>query len=156
VVVYKCVVCGRGFDRLAALRGHLRVHGDVVWENFTVRLPKWLCDRFRRVCREHNTTTCQVVFTLLKAFVEGAERGLVSLAAPNPVVINVVSLFGGRPRGRRKWDFSGLVDVLEGGKCFICGKPAFYGVSDVWSREIYLCRKHGFLAHEFEVYRKIG
>jgi len=71
VVVYKCVVCGRAFDRLAGLRGHLRVHGDVVWENFTVRIPKVLADEFRGLCRRHNTTTCHLIVGVMKACLRG-------------------------------------------------------------------------------------
>lgn len=104
VVVYKCVVCGRAFVKKAALRGHLRVHGDLVWENFTVRIPKDLASKFKEVCQKHNTTTCQLISSLVKAVIAGDERGVdvVNIGSPNPVIINVHETFLGKPRSAWK------------------------------------------------------
>lgn len=117
-VVYSCLVCGRAFSKRASLAAHMRVHRDVRMAQLNVDLPKDLKDRFVEVCRKHHTTTCHVIYTLVKAFLEGEERGLVSLATHNPVVVQVVNLFGARPRGHGKYSFAG--DLSSGTPRVLC------------------------------------
>jgi hypothetical protein len=103
-VVYSCLICGKAFSKRASLAAHMRVHKDVKMAQLNVDLPKDLRDAFNEVCRKHHTTTCHVIYTLIKAFIEGEKRGLVDLGTHNPVTIQVVNLFGARPRGHGKYD----------------------------------------------------
>ena len=123
-VVYSCLVCGRAFVKRASLAAHMRVHRDVEFAQLNVDLPRALKDAFVEACRRHHTTTCHVIYCLVKAFVEGERRGLVDLSTKNPVVVQVVNLFGARPRGRGKYDFgmAGLEAASPVGvMCFYLG-----------------------------------
>jgi len=102
VIVYKCVVCERAFSSKAALRGHLRVHRDVDWMNFTVRVPRSVVEDFKDLCRRHNTTTCQLIYAAMKAYLRGDKLGVVDLVSPNPLVIHINEYFLGRPRSSLK------------------------------------------------------
>lgn len=158
VVLYKCVVCGFACTSKKALMGHMNKHRDVEWGFLHVRLPKALVDEFLRICREHNTTSCQVLHSLLTVFNEGSKRGLVDLSTKNPVTIQLVNVFGARPRGRGKYSFvsSGVVsDVNGGSECFVCGAPAVVAAFTGGWREVLLCRRHVFLKNNFEGYRKL-
>jgi hypothetical protein len=107
-VVYSCLICGKAFSKRASLAAHMKVHRDVKMAQLNVDLPKDLRDAFNEVCRKHHTTTCHVIYTLIKAFIEGEKRGLVDLGTHNPVTIQVVNLFGARPRGHGKYDLENL------------------------------------------------
>jgi len=154
VVLYKCVVCGRSFTSIQALRGHMKAHRDVEFENFTVRLPKELCSRFKEVCRRHNTTTCQVIHSLIQVFLEGEKRGVVNLATPNPVVIQLVNYFGGAPRGRKKWELP-RVEPLDR-SCSLCDAPAQWEAMEYsGEKRLRLCKRHAWLRFQFPLFRRL-
>ena len=121
-VVYSCLVCGRAFVKRASLAAHMRVHRDVEMVKAGFRVPKELWGVFVEACRRHHTTTCHVLYSLIKAFVEGEKRGVVDLSTKNPVVIQVVNLFGARPRGHGKYDPLGGV----GSEPMALGVMCFY------------------------------
>jgi len=159
VVVFKCVVCGKAFIKVQSLRAHLKVHRDVEFENFTVRIPKAKAARFREICRQHNTTTCHLILTLMDAVEEGVKTGLVKIGGANPVAIQVVTMVNARPRGHEKYDFFDAryyEDTRGEKRCVVCGQPAVVeGVYyDSWRAA--LCKSHRWLKTEFEVWRKIG
>jgi len=112
VVLYKCLLCDFATTNLQALRGHLNKHKDVEFENFTVRLPKAICESFRQVCKKRNTTTCHVVLSVLTSIVEGEKQGVVNIATHNPLIIHVNTLVAARPRGRGK--YVAVRDVPDG------------------------------------------
>lgn len=137
-VVYSCLICGKAFSKRASLAAHMKVHRDVKMAQLNVDLPKDLRDAFNEVCRKHHTTTCHVIYTLIKAFIEGEKRGLVDLATHNPVTIQVVNLFGAKPRGHGKYDVAAAVLDVAGGVRVQC---AFLG--GVSGGDVY-CRRCGF------------
>lgn len=112
--LYSCLVCGDGFDTRQGLASHMRTHKDVEFTELHVRIPKDVADAFKKVYTKHKTTSCHLLYTLIKATVKGDETGMIDLSAKNPLIVNMVSFFGGRPRGRRKWDLKPLlVDPLS-------------------------------------------
>lgn len=124
VVLYKCLICDFATTSLQALRGHMNRHKDVEFENFTVRLPKDICRRFREVCRKRNTTTCHVIYSVLTSIVEGEKLGVVNIATHNPLVINLNTFIAAKPRGHGKYDFSDFEGIPLEPKCVLCGAPA--------------------------------
>jgi len=80
---------------------HMRKHKGAFMQ-LNVRLPRELVGEFKDLCRKHNTTTCHVLMTLIKAWLKGEELGMVSLSSPNPVIINVHETFLGKPRSAWK------------------------------------------------------
>jgi hypothetical protein len=138
-VVYSCLVCGKAFSKRASLAAHMKVHRDVKMAQLNVDLPKDLRDAFNEVCRKHHTTTCHVIYTLIKAFIEGEKRGLVDLGTHNPVTIQVVNLFGARPRGHGKYDTSFGNSAISGNVGVLC----LY-VNGISGNEIY-CQWRGGL-----------
>lgn len=152
LVVYKCVVCGKAFTKLQSLMAHMRVHRDVEWARLSVRLPKKMVDEFKALAKRHNTTTCQLIHSLLTSLIEGEKRGIVTIGSQNPIVINLVNVFGGAPRGHKKWSLRGLAG-FEPPRCFICGSPAVVACSNTEANEVYLCKKHSYYKREFEIYR---
>lgn len=115
-ILYSCVVCGKGYDKRQSLAAHMKVHKDVEFFRTTVRVPKVLWKQFLGVCEKHKTTTCHVLYTLMKATVKGDETGLVDLAAKNPLIVQMQSFFGARPRGRGKY------------RLRFRGEPNFYNI----------------------------
>jgi len=110
--VYKCIICGREFEKGQSLRAHLKVHKAQMAE-FSVKIPKGLRDDFRELCRAHGVTTCHVVVGLMAAAVEGFRRGVVFEWDPrtetarlksgsNPLVVNFHQNFLGKPRSAWK------------------------------------------------------
>jgi hypothetical protein len=81
----------------------MRVHKDVEMVQLNVDLPREVRAAFVEVCHRHHTTSCHVLYSLIKAFIEGEKRGLVDLSTKNPVTVQVVNLFAARPRGHGKY-----------------------------------------------------
>ena len=107
--VYTCIVCGASWDNVQALRGHMNKHKDVKLVRVTFLTTEEVRDKVEAVCDRHKTTSCHVYYTFQKALIKGDETGMIDLAAKNPLIINMLSFFGGRPRGHRKWDLSPLL-----------------------------------------------
>ncbi len=107
--LYTCIICGASFDKRQALRGHMNKHKDVKLVRISWLVPEETRDKFYAVCAKHKTTTCHVGYTLMKAAIKGDETGMIDLAAKNPLIVNMLSFFNGRPRGRRKWDLAPFV-----------------------------------------------
>ena len=143
-VLYTCVVCGNAFSAKQSLMAHLKIHNDIEWKDFHVRLPKESVDKFQAVCKKHKTTTCNVILHLMNATVKGDEMGVIDLASSNPLVIQMVSFFGARPRGHGKYDFSSLLgreSLGSSDKCAFCLEKAKF-VSQIEGTQIFLCHKH--------------
>jgi hypothetical protein len=119
-VVYSCLICGKAFSKRASLAAHMKVHRDVKMAQLNVDLPEDLRDAFNEVCHKHHTTTCHVIYTLIKAFIEGEKRGLVDLGTHNPVTIQVVNLFGARPRGHGKYDVAAATPFAGSNPPVLC------------------------------------
>lgn len=103
------MVCGAGFKSRQGLAGHMKAHKDVEFAQVHVRVPKKVAEAFLAVCKKHKTTSCHLLYTLMKATVKGDEIGVVELGAKNPFMVNVISFFGGRPRGAHKYDLTPLL-----------------------------------------------
>jgi len=118
-VLYECFVCGRGFSKVQSLRAHLKVHKGhgFVRTHIWASGEKW--KRFQALCKRHHTTTCHLLDVLIEAALKGDETGLVSLGAPNPVVVNISHVFLGKPRSPWKVDVSEA--VRAGPCCPACG-----------------------------------
>lgn len=101
--LFSCLVCGAGFKSRQGLAGHMNRHRDVEFVDVHVRVPKSVADGFKAVYTKHKTTSCHLLYTLMKATIKGDEVGMVDLGAKNPLVVNMMSFFGGRPRGRNKY-----------------------------------------------------
>lgn len=102
--LYQCVVCGKAWTSKQSLRAHLKVHkGEYMRTSFQADREAW--KRFEEICKDHKTTTCHVLNTLIKGINEGAKDGNISLPkilSPNPVVININDYFLAGPRSRYK------------------------------------------------------
>lgn len=97
LVVYKCVSCGKAYDSVQKLRGHLRVHrGEMVQTSFWARRELW--EAFKAVAKKHNTTTCQLLNVALESYVVGDKTGAVRIGSPNPMVVHVHQYWLGKPR----------------------------------------------------------
>lgn len=154
VVLQKCIVCGAAWPSRQSLRAHMKKHRHEGYftTHIFVRREEW--QQFKDVCHKHNSTTCHVLKTLINAFLKGEETGLVSLATPNPIIINVSETFMGKPRSTYKVRAPSPADVSVGspGSCADCGGPAefraFYYPAGIGGRCItsHLCseclRKH--------------
>ena len=151
--LYKCVVCGKAFTKLQSLMAHMRVHRDIEWARLSVRLPKSLVEEFKELAKRHNTTTCQLIHSMLTALIEGEKRGVVQIGSSNPVIINLVNVFNARPRGHGKYDFSALVPDDQ--TCSLCNRRAVWACADTYGKELLLCDRHAWLRHQFEVFRRI-
>lgn len=108
--LYTCIICGRAWASKQALRGHMKAHkGEWFRTSIYVRRDPW--QRFDELCRDHKTTTCNVVNVLVEGLLKGMEVGSIDLArivSPNPVVINLSQVFLGKPRSAWK------TEVLRG------------------------------------------
>jgi len=91
----------------------MKVHSDVVFREIHWRIPAEVADRFAEVAKKHKTTTCHIGYTFMKAVNKGDETGLVDFAAKNPLIIQMISLFGGKPRGRNKYNLLLAADQLS-------------------------------------------
>ena len=101
--LYSCIVCGAGFKSRQGLAGHMNKHRDIEFSDVHVRVPKDVADKFMDVVKKHKTTSCHLVYTLMKATIKGDESGMVDLGAKNPLIVQMNSFFGGAPRGRNKY-----------------------------------------------------
>jgi hypothetical protein len=98
----------------------MRVHKDVEMVQLNVDLPRDVRAAFVEVCHRHHTTSCHVLYSLIKAFIEGEKRGLVDLSTKNPVTVQVVNLFASRPRGHGKYDAARVVDARSDEAAVLC------------------------------------
>jgi len=87
------------------LAGHMRVHSDIEWGFLHVRLPKAKLERFKEICRKHNTTTCHVISALLDAVDQGEQLGVVKLTGPNPFIVQIHEFYAARPKAPGKYAF---------------------------------------------------
>ncbi|MEM2174374.1 MAG: hypothetical protein ABIM21_00430 [candidate division WOR-3 bacterium] len=103
LILYKCIICNKAFVKKNSLRAHLRMHKkEEEYCDFHVKIPKSICVKFKELCKKHNTTTCHVIMTLMQACIKGEEIGVINLASPNPILINITHNFLGVPRSRYK------------------------------------------------------
>ncbi len=102
--LYSCIICPEAFKTRQGLAGHMRKHRDIEFKQLHVRIPKDVADQFLDMCRRHKTTSCHMIYTLMKMTVKGEKMGVVDLGAKNPVVIQMISNFGGAPRGKKKYE----------------------------------------------------
>ena len=101
VKLYTCVVCGRHFSGVQALRGHMKVHrGMYMRTSILVPVLKW--PKFKEICDKHGTTTCMLLDNLISATIKGEELGVIKIGSPNPVIIQVQEYFTGKPRSWQK------------------------------------------------------
>jgi hypothetical protein len=98
----------------------MRVHKDVEMVQLNVDLPKDVRAAFVEVCHRHHTTSCHVLYSLIKAFIEGEKRGLVDLSTKNPVTVQVVNLFAAHPRGHGKYDAAYMPAPVPGSPAVLC------------------------------------
>ena len=84
----------------------MKVHRDVKFKDVHVRVPAEIAEGFKAVCKNHKTTTCHVLYTLMKATIKGDKSGMIDLAAKNPLIINMMSFFSAKPRGHGKYVFA--------------------------------------------------
>ena len=90
-------------------------HRDIKFVKMTFRVPKEFRDGFMGMVDDHKTTSCHVFVTTGRALIKGSELGVVDLAAKNPLIIQMQSFFGARPRGHGKYKFySEKLDPLTG------------------------------------------
>ena len=82
----------------------MRTHQDIEFSQVHVRIPKDVADKFMSICKKHKTTSCHVIYTLMKSMIKGDETGVIDLAAKNPLIVQMISHFGGAPRGAKKYD----------------------------------------------------
>lgn len=101
--LYSCIVCGAAYSKQQSLAAHMRVHKDVEFEDFHVRIVKDVKDDFMALCKKHKTTSCHLIYALMKMAVQGEKMGVVDLGAKNPLIIQMISNFQGAPRGRNKY-----------------------------------------------------
>jgi hypothetical protein len=155
-ILYKCFLCGRSWSSKQSLRAHFKVHRNEGYmpTSFYAKKEPWA--DFKTMCRKHNSTTCQVLNSLIEACLTGEKQGLVNLAAKNPIVINVSHHFLGMPRSRVKvpvsrpeYDRLGGVSVETEGSpdsCALCGRAPAYECHS-WPTEgncvtTFLCAEH--------------
>jgi len=136
-VVYSCLLCSKAFTTRQGLAAHMRVHKDVEMVQLNVDLPKDVRAVFVEVCHRHHTTSCHVLYSLIKAFIEGEKRGLVDLSTKNPVTVQVVNLFAAHPRGHGKYDTTSMMGFEPEAPsvyCVFCGG---------FSGGLVFCQRHG-------------
>jgi len=136
-VVYKCVLCPKAFNNVQSLRAHMKVHRDVEFEHFHVRLPRAKVEEFKEFCRRHNTTTCHMILAMIDAYIEGDKRGLIQIGSTNPAVVHLQQFFASKPRGHGKYDLAGLGAAAPSAPqvyCVFCGG---------FSGSLVHCNRHG-------------
>lgn len=101
--MYTCLVCGKAWDNRAGLAGHMKSHKDVKFGRLCVRLPEELLVKFREVKDKHKTTECQIIAAFLRGLAQGDDVVNVNLAASNPMILQFMSFYSGRPRGHDNW-----------------------------------------------------
>ena len=104
--LFTCIVCGKSWPSKQSLRAHMKVHKGEGYMRTSVHVRREQWQTFKELCREHKTTTCHVLDVLVKAFNRGAPEGLVDLASPNPVIIQMTEVFLGKPRSKWKMPIS--------------------------------------------------
>jgi hypothetical protein len=119
-VVYKCVLCSKAFNNVQSLRAHMKVHRDVEFEHFHVRLPRAKVEEFKEFCRRHNTTTCHMILAMIDAYIEGDKRGLIQIGSPNPAIVHLHQFFAARPRGHGKYDAAYMTVPVPGSSAVLC------------------------------------
>jgi len=139
-LVYKCIICGREWEKGQSLRAHLKVHRGQM-ARFSVRIPKNLRDDFKELCRAHGVTTCHVVVGLMSACVEGFRRGVVFewdarsegvrfKEGSNPLIVNFNQTFTGKPRSPYKLEVPDEALGSPRDRCPECGSRDVYQQMD--------------------------
>jgi len=102
-VIYTCMICGRAWSSKQSLRAHMKAHRGEGYQSthIVVRSGQW--EEFKKLCRRHHSTTCQVLDGLIKMVLVGEARGVIDLRTPNPITLSVSQVFLGAPRS--KWKF---------------------------------------------------
>lgn len=118
--LYSCVLCHKSFVKRQSLAAHMRVHRDVEFAQFKIRVPKDVKDGFMAVCRKHHATACHVLYVLMKATVKGDELGILDLSMKNPFIVQMQHYFASRPRGHGKYEAAGLAGSEPATPAVLC------------------------------------
>jgi len=156
----KCVICGRDFVNVQALRAHMKAHREVKYKpvSILVDVEKW--KKFVEFCKAHGLTTCTMIDAYLSA-ITSIQPGIEAVLkvttegvssetkiGTNPITINftqhLYQTFGGPPRSRLKYPAFERVHETEL-PCVICGATAvaLHGkqVLDDWTY-VAVCEAH--------------
>ncbi|MCL6579989.1 MAG: C2H2-type zinc finger protein [Candidatus Bathyarchaeota archaeon] len=98
--LFICIVCGKSFRSQRGLAGHMRIHKDVKFKRTTIVVPDVKWQNFKELCKKHHTTTCAVINAVIDSMLSWKT---VSLTSPNPITIQVIQEFGGKPRSKNKY-----------------------------------------------------
>jgi len=107
--IYPCIICPKAYPTKQGLRAHMKKHkNDFVRTTIYARRDLWA--RFDEAAKRHKTTTCALLDVLIKATLEGSEKGVIDVSrigSPNPVIIQVNEVFLGQPRSGWKTQIPG-------------------------------------------------
>jgi len=123
-VLYKCIVCGKAWSNKYSLRAHMKIHKGEGYRRTSIHVRTDLWEKFKELCKKHNTTTCHFLMALIEAAIKGEEVGVIRVGAPNPAIINIHQYFLGKPRSAWKVPVAEYTHEVEL-PCEVCGGPAF-------------------------------
>lgn len=122
-ILYKCVEpgCGKAYAKIQSLRAHMKKHRHKGYSktSFVVVRADW--EKFKEICRAHNTTTCQLLGALIRATIKGEEMGVIDVGSSNPAIVQVHQYFMGKPRSGLKFPVPGEALGPVRGRCPECG-----------------------------------
>jgi hypothetical protein len=98
--LFICIICGKAFKSKGGLGGHMKVHRNIEFSRTTIAIPSEKLGAFKDLCRKHHTTTCAVINAVVDSMLTWKT---VSLTSPNPITIQLIQEFGGKPRSRNKY-----------------------------------------------------
>jgi len=135
----KCVICGRDFVNVQALRAHMKAHRKTKYKpvSVLVDVEKW--KKFVEFCKAHDLTTCTMIDAYLTA-ITSIQPGIEAVfkvttegvssetkVGTNPITINFTQhlhqTFGGPPRSRLKYPAFERVHEFSL-ECEVCGAAA--------------------------------